>query len=205
MKKTVVILSLIMGGLLSLQLNAASFQVTVNSTPLNGLSGFLAFDFLAGSPVPGNSAGIVGFATAGTLGSSTPSGDVTGSLIPGPLTLGDTQFFNEWLQTVTMFGNSLSFVLNLGSSVAPGALTPDAFSFFLLDSNQVPFATSDPTGAGALFFINLDGANTNPTVYSSRFATATVQPISSAVPEPSAMLLILIAVPFVLLRKKKIS
>lgn len=189
-----VTMALLLGGVFCPRLDAAAFLVTVDTTPLAGLSGFLAFDLLAGSPAPGNSALILGFSTDSTLGSGTPSGDTSGTLVPGPLTLGDNQFFNEWLQGIVTFGTTLSYRLDLGSAVIPGAI-PDSFSFFLLDSSQVPFATTDPTGADALFTIDLTGPQSTPLVFASSFAIATVEPAATAVPEPSSLLLLLTALP----------
>lgn len=194
-----VLVALLMGGILSARLDAASFLVSVDTTPLAGRSGFLAFDFTAGFPVPGNSTVISGFSTDSALGSGVPSGDASGTLVPGPLTLGDTQFFNEWLQGITSFGTTLSYRLDLGSLAVLGGF-PDSFSFFLLDSNKVPFATTDPSGADALFTIDLTGPSTAPVVFSSDFAVASVEPVPVGVPEPSSLWLLL--VPLLLLRRK---
>jgi hypothetical protein len=193
------LIALVAGALCSTRLDATLFLVTVDTAPLLGLSGFLAFDFTAGAPVPGNSAVISGFSTNGTLGSSSVSGDVSGTLVPGPLTLGDAQFFNEWLQGVTVFGTTLSYQLNLGQNTVSGGI-PDEFSFFLLNSAQVPFPTSDPTGADALFAIDLNGANTTASVYTSNFATASVR--ATGVPEPSTVLLLMAALPILLWRRR---
>ena len=195
-----VLITLLMGGVFSSRADATSFLITVVTTPLMGLSGFLAFDFIAGSPVPGNSAVISGFSTDSTLGGFSASGDHSGTLVPGPLTLGDTQFFNEWLQDIVSFSTTLSYRLDLGdATVSPGI--PDSFSFFLLDTNQVPFTTSDPSGADALFTIDLTGPSTTPLVFASSFAVARVEPAPSAIPEPSTMGLLLTVLPLLLWKK----
>jgi hypothetical protein len=186
---------LLIGGLFTEPLYATAFLVTVNSTPLTGQSGYMALDFTAGLPVPGNAAVITGFASDSTLGASSGTGDVTGTLIPGPLTLTDAQFFNEWLQSISAFGTTLSFQVDLGSNVSPGG-SPDSFAVFLLDSRFVPFATSDPTNADALLAIDLNGPNTSPEVYTSSFATATVRALTGNIPEPATWLLIVTGAPF---------
>ena len=67
------------------------------------------------------------------------------------------------------------------------------------------FSTSDPTGADALFAIDLNGADTTPSVFTSDFATASVQPAHPSVPEPSTMLFLLIALPLLLWERKHVE
>jgi hypothetical protein len=194
---------LLIVGFFSTKLEAAVFQVTVDTTPLVGQSGFLAFDFIAGAPVPGNSAVISSFSTNSTIGSDLPaSGDVSGTLIPGPLTLGDAQFFNEWVHGIVSFGTTLSYQLKLGTNTVFADI-PDSFSFFILNSSQAPFTTSDPSGSGALFFIDLNGSDTTPSVFTSTFATASVQSVPTGVPEPSTLFYMLTPLPILFLRKRK--
>ena len=166
-----------------------TFNVSINTTPIAGTAGFLAFDFLGGIPLQNNTVTIVGFATTGGLGSSSSAGNVTGSLTSPPLTMTTSVFFNEFLQGIT-FGNGLTtFDLTLSSNFLAGS-TPDSFSFFLLNSTFTPFTTSDPTGANALFVIDITGATT-PTVFTSSFATVTVTQAGAApVPEPMTMVLL---------------
>ena len=161
-----------------------SFQVTVDTTPLAGVSGYMAFDLFGGIPLQDNVATITSFASTSTLSSaSPPSGSVTGSLVPGPLVETADQFFNEWLQPVTFASGLTTFSLDLTNNYIP-ASTPDSFSFTLLDNTFTPFVTSDSTGADRLFAIDLVGADTMPDVFTSAFATATVTASTGAVPEP---------------------
>jgi hypothetical protein len=163
--------------------------VSINTTPIAGTSGFLAFDFLGGSPLQNNTATIVGFASTGMLGSSSSAGNVTGSLTSPPLVLTTSVFFNEFLQGITFGSGSTTFDLTLSSNFIDGS-TPDSFAFFLLNSMFTPFATSDPTGANALFVIDITGSTT-PIVFTSAFATATVTQAGAApVPEPITVLLL---------------
>lgn len=166
-----------------------TFTVSINTTPIAGTAGFLAFDFLGGSPLQGNTATIVAFATTGVLGSSSSSGNVTGSLTSPPLILTTSVFFNELLQGTTFGSGLTTFDLTLSSNFLGGS-TPDSFSFFLLNSAFTPFTTSDPSGANALFVIDITGTTT-PTVFTSSFATVTVtQGGAAPVPEPVTMLLL---------------
>ena len=167
-----------------------TFNVSINTTPLAGMSGFFAFDLLGGSPLQGNTATISAFATTGVLGVSSTSGDVSGSLTSPPLVLTTSEFFNEFLQGVTFGSGLTTFDLTLSSNFTMGS-TPDSFSFFLLDSTFTPFTTSDPTGANALFAIDITNATT-PIIFTSSFATVTVTPAggTAPVPEPATMLLL---------------
>jgi hypothetical protein len=164
-----------------------SFQVTVDTTPLNGVAGYMAFDLNGGSPLQNNVATITSFTTTGTLGAGSKSGDVTGSLIPGPLVETADQFFNEWLQPITFGAGVTTFNLDLTTNFIALSI-PDSFSFFLLDSTLTPFPTTDFLGADRLFGIDLMGAATTPDVFTSAFATATLTPIVvGATPEPNLL------------------
>lgn len=174
---------------------AGPWRITIDTAPIAGLSGFMALDFVAGSPATGNAAVVSAFSSNAALGVGTPAGDVTGSLGSRALTLGGGSFFNEWLQGVTRFGSRIEFNLDLGDRVGTGG-RPDQFAFFLLDNGQLPFATDDPSGAGALFYFDLVGsAGTRPVVFSSSFARATLEPrgSQSGVPEPGTLLLVALA------------
>jgi hypothetical protein len=163
--------------------HADAFNVTVNTSPITGMSGFVVFDFLGGSPVFNNTATVSGFASDAVLGSSTNSGAVTGTLVPGPLTLTDTAFLSEWNQGVS-YGTTISFQLTLSTNFIVGGI-PDEYSFFLEDSTGTPFMTSDPTGADSLFAIDITGSPLSPSVFTSASASATVTPVQTTVPEPS--------------------
>jgi hypothetical protein len=173
---------------------ADTFNVNVNTTPIAGESGYLAFDLTGGSPVENNVVSISTFASNSSLGVLSLTGAASGTISPGPGSLNDSQFFNELLQEVT-FGSTLSFTLSLSTNYTSGSI-PDTFAFYLLDSTSNPFTTSDPTGANSLFAINIDAASLTPDVYSSSSATATLSPLSvAATPEPASFWLMLASVP----------
>ena len=154
----------------------------------------MAFDFIDGDGVMNNTVVVSDFSTDGTLGTASTSGNVTGTLISGPVTLTDTDFFNEFLQEIAL-GNSVSFTLNLTEN-APSGSPPDSFAFFLLDVvTFLPlFETTDPTSAGALFAVDINGTSSGmlynfaPTDTGSG-VTWIVAPVAS-VPLPSTALLI---------------
>jgi hypothetical protein len=172
-------------------LMAGTFHVTLDTTPLAGVSGFLAFDLIGGSPLQSNIAAISGFTTSGTLGISSTSGNVTGTLAAPPVVLTASSFFNEYLQALTFASGLTTFNLSLTSTFIT-ASAPDSFSFFLLDSSLAPIATSDPTGANTLFAIDITSATPTPDVFTSPSVTATVLPVTGGVPEPAAVSLMVL-------------
>lgn len=191
MKSALLLRLLLASAVAALALPAASFQVIIDTTPLAGTPGYFAFDLLGGTPLQNNVATISSFSSTGILGSSSTSGDVTGELTAPPLVLTASSFFNEYLQEVTFGAGITRFNLNLTGSYATGS-APDSFSFFLLDETFLPVETTDPTGAGALFAIDITGASPAPSVFTSAFATVTVRtltPPPSGVPEPATALL----------------
>src|ERR1700676_1330795 len=163
-----------------------SFQVTVDTTPLAGITGNMAFDLFGGSPLQNNVAKKTFFGTTSSLGAGSASGDVNGSLMPGPLVETADVFFNEWLQPVTFPAGLTTFNLDVTTNFITGS-SPDSFSFSLLDGTLNPFATSDPTGSDRLFAIDLVGGDTTPDVFTSAFATATVTASGGTVPEPNLL------------------
>jgi hypothetical protein len=168
------------------------YNVTVNTTGLNATAGGLAFDFLAGDNItPNNTVVISSFATTGTLasGGNTNQGSAIGSL-PGTLTLQDSAF-SESFRGLT-FGTSLSYSLSLTTNfAAPGA--PDEFSFFLTDptNSSTVVQTNDPTGADALFIVDVDGSGQGvltvftPTTTGVSYSVRAAGPAST--PEPTSL------------------
>jgi hypothetical protein len=121
------------------------YAVSIDTSALAGQNGTLAFDLLGGDAAVANNTATVGsLATNGTLSDS------------AGFALVDAGFFNEVLRDIT-FGTTLSFTLQLTENNTPPGL--DQFSFFLLDSaTLLPLgSTTDPTGADALFAIDIDG------------------------------------------------
>jgi hypothetical protein len=137
--------------------SGAAYQVTLDTSQLSGQAQ-IAFDFIdGGSPL--NTVTLSGFSPAGAFSNPSATGDAAGTL-PGPITLGGTQFFSELLATINL-GGTISFVLE-ATTVGPDAgNAPDAFSLFLLDPDTgLPLsATTDPTGSGALLLHEVDGTS----------------------------------------------
>lgn len=115
---------------------ASMFQVSVDTTPLAGQSGYIAFDLYQGTPGAPNSVVVSSFSTSSALGSANMTGKVVGDLATS-VTLRSTTFFNEFLQAVVFGAGVTSFQLDLTELVSPGSI-PDSFSLFLLNSAFVP-------------------------------------------------------------------
>lgn len=147
-------------------------SVHVDTSPVQGQVGFLALDFIDGNGVPDNIVGISGFSTDGVPGTLSVSGDVTGDLEGSSLFLADSVFYNSALQSL-VFGENLRFTV-YATTQGPGASLPDAFTLFILNEGQVPYGSSDPTGADALLALDLTGETTEPVVYHSNFAVVTL-------------------------------
>jgi len=194
MKVWTLTICMILAGAFSLR---ADTIVTVDTSTLSGTSAQLAFDFIDGG-TPSNTITISGFGTDGTLGSTVPTGGVSGNL-PGTVVLTDSDFFNEYLTGITL-GSTFSFILS--ATTNPSASLPDAFSLFLLDPSAEfsLVSTSDPTGSNSLLTLNIDGSAEGAlSVYDASVTTA---PANTTVPEP-ATLLLLGAGLLPLLRKRK--
>src|SRR5437870_5761643 len=123
MKTKSILMTLLANGLICGGLYASSLTVAINTAPVQGQSGHLVWDLIGGSPVQNNSLIVSGFASNSVLGSMVLTGSAIGTLVPGPLTLNNSQFFNEVRQAVT-FGATASFVLDFTTNVAPGGI-PD--------------------------------------------------------------------------------
>jgi hypothetical protein len=183
MKVLLVFLALLIVG----PARAAPWQVSIDTTPLVGRAGFLAFTLLGGAPPQVNTLTVTGYAGDGALGSGSASGKVTGSLTAGPLVLMTaTNFFNEWLQSIT-FGTTLSFRFDLSDSYAGG--TPDNFSLYLLDDALLPFPTTDPSTADAALSFDVVGPLGAPRVFDSNQFTVSATPVVVAVPIPATLAL----------------
>lgn len=161
--------------------SANTLTVTIGTAPLSGTSATLAFDFIDGDGIANNSVSISEFQSDATLGSPVTTGDVSGTL-PGPVTLSDTQFFNELLVPLTL-GTSISF--NLDYTNLAGS-PPDSFSLFLLDPAAINSLVSTDLTGNALLQIQMDGTSTNVSLASNIAPELTISTnsVTTPVPEP---------------------
>jgi hypothetical protein len=169
---------------------AATVQVTVDTSAFSGTPANLSWDLTDGDSGASTIAIITGFSTNGSFdaGQATSDGGVSGSL-PGPVTITDTAFFNSLRQPVTL-GTSVSFTLDM-TTAASGQDVPDTLAFFLLTEGLESLVVTDLLGDALLVF-EADGTpggllatagDTEPSVPVS--ATRT-----TAIPAPAALLLV---------------
>lgn len=171
--------------------HAATIDVTIDSSFLNGAPAVLAFDFIDGGS-PDNSVTLSALTSDGTSGATSTTGNVTGS---GPWMFSDAggSFFNELLVTFNPMGTSLSFSITTTDNAPSSGSLPDAFSMFALDptATSAVITTDDPTGANALLLFNLgEGANGIRT-YASDQTGFSVSAVPAQIPGPSPLALLL--------------
>jgi len=170
-----------------MQVSAASalFDVTMDTSALNGTPASLVFDFIDGDSLVNNSVTISDFAGDGVYDPTAAMtfGDVTGALNTSAV-LGDSSGFSELLQPIVL-GDALSFMLALSDQFS-GVDLPDRLTLFLLDqSGLFPlYATSDPSGSDAVLAIDLGGGTARAVVYPPTGPGGAIVEANAAVPEP---------------------
>ena len=175
---------------LAAQVEAAKFEVTVDTDMWNGTAAVLAFDLIDGNGVNDSSVAISAL-TGGTLGAYTVTGGAAGT--PPDITIADTPFFNEYLQEIKL-GTKLSFAFEAIGFADPSF--PDGFSFFILDLNAASplFPTDAPGGSGALLLYSF-GADPSSNLEVFRFVPQIGDPsdivTATPVPEPGVLTLAL--------------
>ncbi len=163
---------------------ADTWTVTVDTSTLNGLSGALDFQFIAAdASAPAATATVTAFSSNGALGAATPTGDVSGNL-GSTMVLGNSQFFNDWLQGFT-FGTALSFSVNIDVPTPNASGSGTAFSLSLYDGSYNSLL-ADPVWGAALVINANDNATMNVLAQSVPVSLST-----SPVPEPQNALLLL--------------
>lgn len=169
---------------------AARYDLEVDTAPLAGVSGVVAFDLIDGDGVINHRVTLSHFAGDAIPGPLAASGDAIGTPIPGPAVLGDGAFLSEFLQSLT-FGSRLTWRLEL-TGTAAGSSIPDVFSVFLLDASLGPlFSTTEPLGGDALLSIELTGPDPTPRVFTTPVGVgATLRAVPVAVAAPTAGFLV---------------
>jgi subtilisin family serine protease len=160
-----------------------TYRVTVTTTPIVGRSGDLVMSVVDGDGTNNNYFSILQFGTDGdVIQSAALTGDASGSLIPGPAHIGDANFVNEISQP-KVYGNTASFLMKVSRN---GTFQPfpDAFAFYLLDSSDQPFPTSDPFGTDALFAIEIDRTQPFAQIFESAYASVTVETVGAPFANP---------------------
>jgi hypothetical protein len=174
-----------------------TIDISANTTAIDGVTGSFDLQLNPGGlgtlPV---TATITNFSTNGTgLSLNTTDGDVSGTLIPGPLTINNTLALNDLLENIT-FGTSLSFTVTLSGTgvTSPNPNLPGtSFALSLYDSNFNSLLTTDPAGTVVTANLNPDGSTSIQTFSSDNsggasIVTATPEEIV-ATPAPSSIVL----------------
>lgn len=180
-----------------------TFNVTVDTTFLIGTPAVLAFDFIDGGP-PSNSVTLSTLGSDGTQGSQSTSGDVTGT---GPWMLNDSSLFNELLVSFNPMGSLLSFSFSTTDNPPNVGSFPDAFSFFILNTDlSFLITTNEPTGSNALFEYNLGQGEGGLTVFApdQQGVSILVTPTFTAA-EPASLALLAIALTAALIGARRRS
>lgn len=164
--------------LLSGQALAVPFLISVDTSPLQGTSGFLDLQLNpADAATPGATSVISAFAgNLGLVGGAAPEGDVTGTL-PGTLQLRNTTVFNSYFQAV-QFGDLFQFVVDFtGDFITQASLSGSSFSVSLFSDALSPLLTNDVSGS-LLRFELLAGNVTFQAFQVNGRAAANVTPIA---------------------------
>ena len=162
---------------------ADNFEITVNTSSLQGTSGYLDFQFNPGNtPVDSASATIMNFTTDGTLTAALPNiGDVSGAL-PGQVVINNTQVLNEYTQGFT-YGTYFDVFVNLTIPAISGTATGG--SSFTLDVEDSNF--NSLLGGFPAVEIDLDATTGQPSITNNSGGAATV---TNVTPEPSYLFLV---------------
>jgi hypothetical protein len=165
-----------LGILQPLSAAALELDIAIDTTSMAGQSGSIVFDLIDGDGIAGNGAGIAAF-SGGSLAGLSLDGDASGALPAPGLELGDTTLLSSAVQALT-FDQAISLRLEFDVQI-PAPQFPDAFALFLLDDDQKPVPTTDPTGADALLVVEFDGFSPQVEVFGSAFAEIVVTEITT--------------------------
>lgn len=168
------------GMLASFPALADTWYVDVDTRSLAGQAGWLDFQFNpADGSAPAATVTLTSFSSTGSiLPTATPTGDVSGNL-GSTLTIGNSQFFNDFLQGFT-FGTSMSFSVNIDVPMPNSSGAGSAFSLSLYDSSYNSLLADPNWGASLVINANDNGA------MNVLAQTAPVSLSTSPVPEPQS-------------------
>jgi hypothetical protein len=174
--------------------------VSLDTTAIQGTTGTFDLEFSPGGVgTLAATATITDFATDGTgLSVNTTDGDVSGTLLPGPVTINNIFALNDLLENIT-FGTTMSFTVDLSGAgvTSPNPAVPgSSFGLTLYDDSFNPLLTTDPAGTVVTLNLNPDGSTTPLTFPASSGGSPVAQAIeqgAGTVPEPSSFCLLTLA------------
>lgn len=173
-----------------------TYHVTVDTSPLSGLVGFLDLQLNpGGTDALDVTATIFNPVTDGTWAStSTNSGGASGTL-PGPpnVTIVNSGAINDLFQGMT-FGNTLSFdAVFSGTALLPGLPLPlsgSTFSLSLYDTSTMPLLTMQLDGSMLHIDINPDGSTSTVSFEDGSGVLRAQATMALPVPESSPIILL---------------
>jgi hypothetical protein len=166
-----------------------SYDVTVNTTSLDGQTGYLYFQYTSTANAVASTATVSNFTTDGTLGAQDTTDVANGSAVsgtlPGNVVFANTNTVNDYNHAIT-FGNSLSFLVTFAST--PSSKTPSAISTLSLAIFGDAFGATpllntnpaNPNDAGTVAAVNLNNDGTTSAQSLDASASATPTPIPAA-------------------------
>jgi hypothetical protein len=161
-----------------------TYAVTVDTSLVHGLGGALEFQYNSNVGDAAGQAVISSFHGGALSGSPLITGDASGTISPGPLTIHNTPGLNDVLQDFT-FGNHFSFDVTLSGT--------GSFALTLWDG---PTSAVLGGSASQLFAASPDGSALRIDVTESRSGitsgtvTHAAQVTATLLPEPSTLLLV---------------
>lgn len=188
------------------------YDVVLDTIALSGRNARIVFNLTNGDTGANALVQISQFTTNGSVGTtSTARGNVIGSLDTAILLDDRSAMTTQYVQTDAVLGTQLSFHVKTTDLHAAPDKPHDAFSFHVLNGQaKTPLvATSDPTRANAVFFLELGHTDSakrltlfQRDLYQSIYSwSATVTPV----PEPAATAAAVATIgALVLLRRKAI-
>jgi len=158
-----------------------SYDVTVDTSSLNGTNGYLYFAYMTGTNNTPSTASVQSFGTDGSLGATAMGWDAnSGQYVTGvlPTTVSFTNGTNmvNDLNQATTFGNVFQFTLVLPDSTSATSGSTFALQLFSDSMGMSPLKTAD----GTLFTANLNGDGTVSLTVSDAGTQATETPIPAA-------------------------
>ena len=199
--------------LISFGQTARAEHFDVDTTTLDGQSGYLDFQFNPNTDgtTPLDSSVKVSNFTGGTLGAVDTKVNVTESL-PNGATIYNTDATNGFIQQFT-FGNTLGFDTSfpflldtkniLGSFAVPDA--GNTFQFFVLDASKDPFATTDTVNNALVQISQGSDGSLAPSQQYRLNAPASVPEPSSGVSLMLLSALVLIPVGLAVRKQRKLA
>jgi hypothetical protein len=178
------------------------FDVSVDTSNLSSdpsLTGPFAIDFrlIQGDGSVINSALISNINLGGGAASGSPmlTGNASGDLASSIALNDNSSFFNDFNQGFTP-GSTLSFHVDLTANV--GMVTPDEFSFALLQSYGTPnvaeIPTGDPSGANTLLTVGITSSTPPVSTYGGvNLDQDPLTTTATSTPEPGTLVLSLLA------------